>query len=170
VEFEAESRLRPASTEGKVSVMAMGETWVTMIGNLTSEPVHHPERVNGHDVVSFGLRSIERRYDKERGEWGDGRQLAVRVTCWRKLAMSVYSCLGKGDPVIVSGRLRGAETAEEIPAPLGLPELEAFSIGPNLARCSAEIKRSPVREPDRRPVLPPRGNPMVTALEEGAAA
>jgi single-strand DNA-binding protein len=115
-------------------VMAMGETWVTMVGNLTSEPVHHSERVHGHDVVSFGLRSVERRFDKERGEWGDGRQLAVKVTCWRRLAMSAFSCLSKGDPVIVAGRLRGAETAEEIPAPLGIPELEAFSIGPNLAR------------------------------------
>lgn len=151
--------------------MAMGETWVTMVGNLTSEPVHHPERVHGHDIVSFGLMSVERRYGKERGEWGEGRQLAVKVTCWRKLAMTTFSCLSKGDPVIVAGRLRGAETAEEIPAPLGLPELEAFSIGPNLARCSAEIRR-PARDQARRvPVpSPPAGNPMVTALEDAPAA
>lgn len=148
-------------------MMAMGETWVTMIGNLTSEPVHHPERVHGHDVVSFGLRSVERRYDKERGEWGEGRQLAVKVTCWRKLAMAAFACLTKGDPVIVAGRLRGAETAEEIPAPLGLPELEAFSIGPNLARCSAEIQRAGRDRPRAIPLSrPPAGNPMVTALED----
>ncbi|MFE0024142.1 single-stranded DNA-binding protein [Amycolatopsis sp. NPDC059021] len=131
--------------------MAVGETWVTVTGYVTSEPDLRKVGENGHDVVSFWLRSTERRYDKEKGEWGDGRRFSVRVTCWRKLARSVHQCLAKGDPVVVRGRLYSSEF-ELDGVPRAVPELEAFVVGPNLARCTASLDRAPregvaVRDP-----------------------
>ncbi|MEC3978432.1 single-stranded DNA-binding protein [Amycolatopsis sp. H20-H5] len=149
--------------------MAVGETWITMVGRLTSEPVHHQEPERGHDVVSFGLLNIERRFDRERGEWTDGRELEVRVTCRRKLAAGVHSCLGKGDPVVVTGRLSsgGPDVAPRSRAVL---ELEAFAVGPDLGRCVAGVRR-PVRAANSRPEW--RGaveNGLVSAAESVPAA
>ncbi|MFC4085569.1 single-stranded DNA-binding protein [Amycolatopsis samaneae] len=129
----------------------MGETWVTVTGYVTSEPELRKVGDNGHDVVSFWLRSTERRYDKEKAEWGDGRRFSIRVTCWRKLARSAHQCLAKGDPVMAHGRLYTSEF-EQDGVPRAVPELEAFALGPNLARCAASLERAPregttVRDP-----------------------
>lgn len=140
----------------------MGETWITMVGQLISEPVRATTE-SGHDFVSFGMRSTERRFDRKLDEWVDGRELTVRVTCWRKLAAGVRACLGEGDPVVVTGRL--STTEEE---PRSIPQLEAFSVGPNLARCVVAVRR-PVRPATARPewrVLPaPKENKPVIEAE-----
>ena len=39
------------------------------------------------------------------GEWVDGNTSFVTVICWRKLAENLATCLRKGDPVLVRGRL-----------------------------------------------------------------
>jgi single-strand DNA-binding protein len=119
--------------------MALGETPLTVIGNIASEL--SPRTLgNGDEVVSFWLRSNERRFDKEAGTWADGRHLALRVTCWRRLAGTVAASLGKGDPVIVSGRLYTSEFETE-GQPRSVPELEALAIGPNLSWCTATVRR-----------------------------
>jgi single-strand DNA-binding protein len=115
--------------------MAVGETTVTMVGTVASELMRRSTK--GHNVVSFWLKSSERRRDKESGEWVEGRHLSVRVTCWRKLAESVLTSLNKGDPVIVTGRMyTGEEEARAI------PELEASAVGPNLNLCTAALQRT----------------------------
>jgi single-strand DNA-binding protein len=115
--------------------MAVGETTVTMVGTVAGELMRRTTK--GHDVVSFWLKSSERRRDKESGEWVEGRHLSVRVTCWRKLAESVLTSLNKGDPVIVTGRMYTGE--EESRA---IPELEASAVGPNLNLCTAALQRT----------------------------
>lgn len=120
--------------------MAFGETVLTMVGNIVSELTRRTV-ANGSELVSFWMRSNERRLDRSTGEWVDGRRFAVKVTCWRKLAVTVHSSLGKGDPVIVSGRLHTSEY-EVDGQPRSMPELEAVAIGPNLGRCSAVVHRT----------------------------
>jgi single-strand DNA-binding protein len=119
--------------------MAVGETTVTMVGTVASELARRTTK--GHDVVSFWLKSSERRRDKESGEWVEGRHLSVRVTCWRKLAESVLTSLNKGDPVIVTGRMYTGEdeTGGQFRA---IPELEASAVGPNLNLCTAALQRT----------------------------
>ncbi|SFB26240.1 single-strand DNA-binding protein [Amycolatopsis marina] len=118
----------------------MGETVVTVIGTVVSE-LSRRELSSGVSVTSFWMRSTERRRDSGSGAWVDGRQLAVRVSCWRALAESVHGSLGKGDPVIVTGRLYTGD-AEVGGQSRAVPELEAFAMGPNLSRCSALVRRS----------------------------
>jgi single-strand DNA-binding protein len=125
--------------------MAVGETTVTLVGSVASELTRSTS--NGHDVVSFWVRSTEKRRDRETGEWVDGRHLSVKVTCWRKLAEAVYSSLTKGDPVIVTGRMFTGGAGDG-PQSRPLPELEASAVGPNLNRCTAVVQR--IRRP--RPI------------------
>jgi single-strand DNA-binding protein len=118
--------------------MAVGETTVTLVGNVVSELTQRT--MNGHEVVSFWMRSSERRRDKESGAWVDGRHLSVKVTCWRNLAESVRVSIGKGDPVIVTGRMFSSDYEAE-GQPRSIPELEASAVGPNLGRCTATVQR-----------------------------
>ncbi|MEU6646949.1 single-stranded DNA-binding protein [Saccharomonospora sp. NPDC046836] len=119
--------------------MAIGETLLTIVGNVSSE-LSQRRTSGGDDVVSFWLRSNERRFDKETGQWRDGRGFAVRVTCWRRMANAVALSLNKGDPVIVSGRLYSSQY-EVDGQPRSVPELEALAIGPNLSWCTASVRR-----------------------------
>ncbi|HJQ45502.1 MAG TPA: single-stranded DNA-binding protein [Amycolatopsis sp.] len=148
--------------------MAIGETPVTLVGTVYTEP--ESTRVGEHDVVSFWLLSKERRLDREQGAWVDGRKLVARVKCRRRLAAGVLASLRKGDPVIVTGRLyicgegEGGETRP-------VPEVEASAVGPNLMRCVAPAQRGR-RTPGavmgggtRPPSEPSAPNPLVGAAE-----
>ncbi|MDH6135866.1 single-strand DNA-binding protein [Kitasatospora sp. MAA4] len=83
----------------------MNETLVTMIGNVAST-VSYVQTAGGVPMANFRLAATERRYDRNRGDWVDGETHWVTVVAWRWLAANVVSSLGKGDPVVVSGRLR----------------------------------------------------------------
>ncbi|WP_199430088.1 single-stranded DNA-binding protein [Qaidamihabitans albus] len=119
--------------------MAIGETLVTVVGNVSSD-VSQRTVANGDEVVSFWVRSNERRFDKESERWRDGRGLSVRVTCWRRMAATVGASLSNGDPVIVSGRLYTSRF-ESDGQPRVVSELEALAIGPNLSWCTATVRR-----------------------------
>ncbi|WP_158880558.1 single-stranded DNA-binding protein [Amycolatopsis anabasis] len=126
--------------------MAVGETIVTVVGNVMSDPTRRTVG-NGHEITSFWMRSNERRFDKETKGWVDGNHLSVKVTCWRRLAETVHSSLHRGDPVIVSGRLHTSDY-EVDGQPRSVPELEALAVGPNLSWCTAQVRRyKPRAEP-----------------------
>ena len=72
------------TARGGRGAMAVGETKVTLVGTVLSDLSTRKVGDGGHDVVNFWVRSNERRRDKETSEWVDGRQLTVRVTCWRQ--------------------------------------------------------------------------------------
>lgn len=118
--------------------MAIGETTVTVVGNISSDLFTKDTR--GGAVAGFWLRSNERRYDKESGEWCNGRSLAVRVSCWRRLAENVRASLAKGDPVVVSGRLYTTEFVTDGQART-VTELDAQAVGPNLSWCTSSVRR-----------------------------
>ncbi|MCP2253301.1 single-strand DNA-binding protein [Prauserella aidingensis] len=118
--------------------MAIGETTVTVVGNISSDVV--VKDTHSGSVAGFWLRSNERRYDKESGEWCNGRSLAVRVSCWRRLAENVRDSLGKGDPVVVSGRLYTTEFVTDGQSRT-VTELDAQAVGPNLSWCTSSVRR-----------------------------
>ncbi|MEU3272017.1 single-stranded DNA-binding protein [Saccharomonospora sp. NPDC006951] len=119
--------------------MAIGETMVTVVGNVSSELTRRTT-AGGDEVLGFWLRSNERRFDKEEGRWCDGRQLSVKVTCRRRMAATVGASLTRGDPVIVTGRL-STNRFESEGQQRSIPELEATAIGPNLSWCTASVRR-----------------------------
>ena len=60
----------------------------------------------GLPISTFRLASTPRRFDRESGEWVNGETNWFNVTCFRNLALNAHSTLAKGDPVIVTGRLK----------------------------------------------------------------
>jgi single-strand DNA-binding protein len=121
----------------------MHETNMTIVGNVISDP-RQRRTAEGTKVVSFRMASNERRYDKAADQWVDGDHLYVTVTCWRRLAAGVAASLVKGDPVMVRGRLYTRDYEVEGQRRYST-EVEAASVGPDLARCTADVQR-PRRE------------------------
>lgn len=119
--------------------MAIGETYVSVNGRIVTEPERR-ELADGGETLGFLVISTERRFDKQTGEWVDGRRFSVWVTCWRKLARNVGLSLRKGDDVMISGRLRTREY-EDGGKTRYTTELDAYAAGPNLARAIADVRR-----------------------------
>lgn len=120
--------------------MAVGETNLTLVGHVCTDLTR---RVldDGGEVVSFRAVSNERRFDKQTGEWVDSRRFSVRVNCWRRLAVNVYASLSKGDPVMVTGRVHTREYELDGVTRYST-ELDAYAVGPNLGRATAEVRRT----------------------------
>ncbi len=117
----------------------MYETTVTLLGRLATT-VTQVTFNDGGLKASFRLASTERRFDRAQQTWVDGAQLFLSVVCWRSLADRVVATLRVGDPVIVRGKLRAREYEKDGQVHR-VVEVEATSIGPDLARCSAAVLR-----------------------------
>lgn len=124
----------------------MKQTPVTVVGTLVSDM--RPRRVGPDEtlVLNFRVACTERRLDKTSESWVDGESLYLAVNCWRRLAENAAS-LVKGDPVIVSGKLRTREWTTEQGERRSVVELEASAIGPDLARCAATVRKQRREQP-----------------------
>jgi single-strand DNA-binding protein len=82
-----------------------------------------------------------RRWESSSGEWVDGNTSFVRVTCWRRLADNLATCLRKGDPVLLRGRLdvrpfTGKDGVRRVSV-----DVEASHLGHDLSRGVAGFRR-----------------------------
>ncbi|MFJ4187334.1 single-stranded DNA-binding protein [Kitasatospora sp. NPDC089509] len=116
----------------------MSETHVTVLGNVVTE-VSYGETASGVPMANFRLGCTERRYDQERACWVDGETQWLRVTAWRALAVNLIGSLAKGDPVVVTGRLRVREWTEE-GVKRSRAEISARSVGHDLTRGTSAFR------------------------------
>lgn len=151
----------------------MNETTITVVGNLTEDPVLR-HTTQGVELLTLRLASNSRRWDRDSGEWVDGESLFLRATCWRQLAQNAAESLRRGDPVVVSGRLytRQFEVEGERRS---IMELEATAIGHDLARGVTSFRRvarggSASRESASRESAPPEAVPQGAARQVEAPA
>ena len=82
--------------------MAAGDTNLTMIGNLVSDPELR-FTPSGAAVAKFTVASTPRYLDKTTNEWKDGDSLFLQCQIWRQAAENVAESLTKGMRVIVYG-------------------------------------------------------------------
>ncbi|MEV7602751.1 single-stranded DNA-binding protein [Kitasatospora sp. NPDC089797] len=116
----------------------MSETHVTVLGNVVTE-VSYGETAGGVPMANFQLGCTERRYDREHERWVDGETQWLRVTAWRALAVNLIGSLAKGDPVVVTGRLRVREWTEgEVKR--SRAEINARSVGHDLTRGTSAFR------------------------------
>lgn len=118
----------------------MFETTMTVVGNVVSDP-RTRRTENGYWVSNFRVASTSRRYDAAQGRFVDGDTLFLNVTCWRALAENVEASVHKGNPVIVTGRIRMREYEKDEAKRLSY-DLEATSVGLDLARGTAEFRKT----------------------------
>jgi single-strand DNA-binding protein len=117
----------------------VNDTFVTVVGNVVDSP--RRVRLESGSVTNFRMASTARRYDTKSQEFVDSGTLWVDIECWNDLGANVSSSVAKGDPVIVQGALT-THSWESENGKRSAPRIRAFAVGPNLARGSAEFKRT----------------------------
>jgi single-strand DNA-binding protein len=117
----------------------MHDIIMTAVGNVATD-IRHIQTTSGISLARFRLASSGRRYDKGTGEWVDLPPTYVSVVCWRTLADNVASSLAKGDPVVVTGRLRSHDYERDGRSETAY-EIEATSVGHDLLRGTSAFQR-----------------------------
>lgn len=117
-----------------------GETYLTVIGNLTADPELR-FTPSGAAVVNFTVASTPRTFDKQTGEWKDGEALFLRCSQWRQPAENVAESLTRGARVLVHGRLlqRSFETKDG--ERRTVVELAVEEVGPSLRYATAKVAK-----------------------------
>ncbi len=118
-----------------------GDTTITVVGNLTSDPELR-FTPSGASVASFTVASTPRFLDKSSNEWKDGDALFLRCSVWRQAAENAAESLHRGDRVIVTGRLkqRSFETREG--EKRTVVEIDVDEVGPSLKYASARVSKA----------------------------
>lgn len=78
---------------------------VTITGNVGTEP-EKKRTGDGVAITSFRLASPQRRFDRAAGTWVDTGTNWYSVSAFRRLGDHAFESLRKGNPVVVTGRLR----------------------------------------------------------------
>jgi len=121
----------------------VNETTVTFVGNVATD-IRATSSRDGVAMTSFRLASTTRRFERGKG-WSDVDTIFVTVICWRQLADHLASSLAKGDPIIVTGRLRVRQWTADDGRSGTAVELEAFAAGHDLTRGVSTFTRTPGR-------------------------
>jgi single-strand DNA-binding protein len=113
---------------------------VTLVGFVATEP---KMRYSGKGVPVVHLRvgASSRWVDRETGDWKDGETHFYSVSCWRALASNSATCLRKGQPVIVAGKLRVNNWRDRAGTQRTEVVVDADTIGFDLARGVAQFSR-----------------------------
>lgn len=119
----------------------MNDALITVIGFVAAEP-HFEVLSSGTSLLSLRIGSTPRRFDRDLGQWRDEDPMFLTVTCWRSLATNLQeSDFKRGDPVIVTGRLRIREYAKDGQTRFSA-QIEATTVGHDLSRGVARLQRS----------------------------
>ena len=118
-----------------------GETIITVVGNLTSDPELRYTQ-SGLAVANFTIASTPRSFDRATNDWKDGEALFLRASCWREFAEHVAGSLTKGSRVIATGRLKQRSYETKEGEKRTAIELEVDEIGPSLRYATAQVTRA----------------------------
>lgn len=138
------------------------DAYVTLTGNVGSDlDVFEADE---YIYVRFRLASTPRH--RREGEWVDGVTTWLGVQTSGRLAKNVRECIRKGDPVLVTGKLRTRTWQSE-----GMKHdriiLEASSVGHDLNRGVSAFQRRPSKKPvDDAPACDPTTGEILDDPEE----
>ena len=118
----------------------MNDLTMTVNGWVATDPKQHVGP-SGVRLTSFRLASTSRYFDRERGEWVDGRTEWFSVRVFRAAAITVAESVRKGQPVTVHGRFRTLEWESDNGPRVDL-QLDASSVGHDLTRGIATFSRA----------------------------
>jgi len=118
-----------------------GETPITIVGNLTSDPELR-FTPSGAAVASFTVASTPRFLDKSTNEWKDGDALFLRCSLWRQAAENAAESLQRGYRVIVQGRLKQRSFETKEGEKRTVIEVDVDEIGPSLKYATAKVNKT----------------------------
>lgn len=96
---------------------------------------------SGTRVTTFRLAATPRYFDRGSGQWVNGDTNWFSVSCFRELAMNVQCSVKKGEPVLVTGRLRVRQFDRKEGGTGTSVGIEAESVGHDLVLGTATYAR-----------------------------
>ncbi|GAA1859169.1 single-stranded DNA-binding protein [Brevibacterium marinum] len=118
-----------------------GETVITVVGNLTSDPELR-FTPNGAAVANFTVASTPRMFDRQTNEFKDGETLFLRCSVWRDMGENVAESLQRGTRVVVQGRLKSRTFETKEGEKRTVMELDVDEVGPSLRRATAQVTKN----------------------------
>ncbi|MDR0342898.1 MAG: single-stranded DNA-binding protein [Nocardiopsaceae bacterium] len=148
----------------------INEAQVFLSGYVATDP-SYKLLPGGAAVAQLRVAYTPRWLNRETGEWSESPTSFLTVICWRKLADNVRMCLRKGEPVLVRGRLQVRRYEDKDGAPRIAVELDASSVGHDLARGVALFQRLPRDQADAsaRPAAETRAGSTAAGVTNGEA-
>ena len=130
----------------------MNECSVVLMGNAVSD-VHRHTTSKGDVMARFRLVVHERRYDRTLERYVEAEPSYFNVVAWRQTAENVLASVRRGDPVVVSGRLRVREWKADDGRIKTSGEVSVQGIGHDLSRGRSAFSRAPQTESRGRQLL-----------------
>lgn len=118
-----------------------GETQITLVGNLTSDPELR-FTPSGAAVANFTVASTPRTFDRQTNEWKDGDAMFINCSVWRQYAENVAESLQKGMRVVVQGRLKSRSYETREGEKRTVFEIDVDEVGPSLRYATAKVTRT----------------------------
>lgn len=118
-----------------------GETVITIIGNLTSDPELRFTS-SGAAVANFTVASTPRTFDRQSNEFKDGETLFMRCSIWRDAAENCAESLTRGTRVIVTGRLKSRSYETKEGEKRTVVEMDVDEVGPSLRYATAKVNKT----------------------------
>ena len=118
-----------------------GETIITIVGNLTSDPELRYTQA-GKAVANFTVASTPRTFDTQSNQWVDGEALFLRASAWEEFAEHIAASLTKGSRVVATGKLKQRSYETKEGEKRTSIELEVDEIGPSLRYATAAVTRA----------------------------
>jgi single-strand DNA-binding protein len=128
----------------------VNEAQLSLTGYVASDP-RSRETQKGVPQVSMRVAWTPRWIDRASGEWSDGNTSFVTVLCWRRLAVNVATCIRRGDPVLIKGRLSIRPYEDKDGNARLAVEVDASSVGHDLSRGVARFQRTRGETPSLEP-------------------
>jgi single-strand DNA-binding protein len=121
--------------------MAFSVNNITILGNITRDPELR-FTPSGTAVVSFGLAVNRNIQNKKSGEWQTEVDF-FNVTAWYKLAENCAESLGKGDRILVSGRLSQDSWEDKEGQKRSTVKIIASVVAPSLEFATCKLEKNP---------------------------
>lgn len=126
---------------------------ITLRGYVTAEPKFRQTAATATPVAEIRVGCTPRRLNRETGEWQDAPTSYYTVKCWRRLAVNASSSLRKGDMVVIRGRFYMNEWIDSQQRPRAVLEIEADSVGHDLAYGWSRFLRGTQARPGEQAAL-----------------
>ena len=117
----------------------MNDIITTVIGNAVTD-VSLRVTSSGTSVASFRIASNSRRFDKSTSSWIDQEPSYLSITAWSQLAENVALSVHKGQPLVVTGKLKVRRWQDADKSGTNV-EIDAIAIGHDLNRGTSEFTK-----------------------------
>lgn len=142
---------------------------ITLVGNLTADPELR-FTPSGAAVVNFTIACNRSKKNEQTQEWENTDESFWRCTAWREFAENIAESLTKGMGVIAQGTVAQKTYETKEGEKRNYMEVQVWSIGPDLKRCTAKVNRTSRGGGSGGPALAEGGDPWSTGARSSAAA